>query len=336
MSSVLYIHIHDESEQPPEPAQQRIFRTDRTAGKNQNEGPMTDAAPPNPGIDFARLLLQNAPDAARRLGRIGRALTAAAIGQRPFNRVMRRIQGTTPRAFLNDLTRILDLRVQLIGAEHLPTSGEFIAAANHPCGGIEGIALLQLLLERYGRVIVPANRILGYLHPLKPLMAPVDVFRRKAETSAAQAGAQDQAQARIQARRPPTRSPGELTPDDTPLLLFPAGRTAREYRGEMREFPWKRGFIRLARRTGRPVVPICVIARPSILFRSLAALRRALSIRTNLEMFLLVREVLKPRQSVKLICEPPIMADAWNSSRPDRAHAARVQHLLERRYAQNR
>lgn len=280
----------------------------------------TNAAAGSPGIDFARLLLQNAPDAARRLGPFGRILAAAAIGQRPFNRVIRQVHAPTPQAFLDNLIRVLDLRVQVIGSEHIPSSGEFIVAANHPRGGIEGIALLHLLLEHCGRVIVPANRLLQHLPPLKPLMAPVDVFGTKPGSSS----------------EPEPRSPAALTPENTPLLLFPAGRTSREYRGEMREFPWKRGFVRLARRSGRPVLPICVIARPSPLFRTIAKLRRALNIQTNLEMFLLVREVLKPRQSITLICEEPIPPSAWNTRLPDRAHAARIQHLLEQRYAENR
>ena len=280
----------------------------------------TTAAAGSPGIDFARLLLQNAPDAARRLGPFGRILAAAAIGQRPFNRVIRQVHAPTPQAFLDNLIRVLDLRVQVIGSEHIPSSGEFIVAANHPRGGIEGIALLHLLLEHCGRVIVPANRLLQHLPPLKPLMAPVDVFGTKPGSSS----------------EPEPRSPAALTPENTPLLLFPAGRTSREYRGEMREFPWKRGFVRLARHSGRPVLPICVIARPSPLFRTIAKLRRALNIQTNLEMFLLVREVLKPRQSITLICEEPIPPSAWNTRLPDRAHAARIQHLLEQRYAENR
>ena len=266
-------------------------------------------------IDFAALLLQTAPHAARRLGVVGRAIVAAAIGQRRFDRVVRRLCGTSPEAFLREVVRVLDLRIEVRGAERLPASAECIVVANHPCGGAEGVALLQLLLERYGRVVVPANRLLARLGPLASVLAPVDVFGRQ---------------------RGGTRGPDELTPAATPLLLFPAGRTARERGGVMREFPWKRGFVRLARRSGRPVVPVCVVARPSARFRAVAKLRRALGAGVNLEMFLLVREVLARHRPVTLICEPPIAPDAWNHNRTDRAHAERVQRLLERRYAQQR
>ena len=275
----------------------------------------TARAGPIVAIDFAALLLQTAPRAARRLGVVGRAIVATAIGQRRFDRVVRRLRGRSPGAFLGEVVRVLDLRIEVRGAERLPACAECIVVANHPCGGAEGIALLQLLLERYGRVVVPANRLLSHLGPLAPILAPVDVFGR---------------------RRGGARAPDELTPAATPLLLFPAGRTARERAGVMREFPWKRGFVRLARWSGRPVVPVCVVARPSAFFRAVAKLRRALGAGVNLEMFLLVREVLARRRSVTLICEPPIAPDAWSHDRTDRAHARGVQRLLERRYAQRR
>lgn len=265
-------------------------------------------------IKFADVLLQGAPAVARRLGTVGRALVAAAIGQRPFDRVTRRVHGATPLAFLNEAIRVLDLRIEVRGAEHLPLSAECIVVANHPCGGAEGIALLRLLLQRYGRVIVPANRLLARLGPLASLLAPVDVFGAKR-------GA---------------RTPEQLAPAGTPLLLFPAGRTARERGGTMREFPWKRGFVRLARHNGRPVVPVCVVARPSALFRRVAQLRRALGSRINFEMFLLVREVLTRRRPITLVFEPPIAPEAWTSDCTDLAHAQRIKRLLEERYAQYR
>ena len=266
-------------------------------------------------IKFADVLLQSAPAVARRLGTVGRALVAAAIGQRPFDRVTRRVHGATPLAFLNTAIRVLDLRIEVHGAERLPQSAECIVVANHPCGGAEGIALLRLLLQHYGRVIVPANRLLARLGPLASLLAPVDVFG---------------------AKRSGARVPEELAPGGTPLLLFPAGRTARERGGAMREFPWKRGFVRLARRTGRPVVPVCVVARPSALFRRVAQLRRALGSPINFEMFLLVREVLTRRRPITLVFEPPIAPEAWTSDCTDLAHAQRIKRLLEERYAQHR
>ena len=268
-----------------------------------------------PTIDFADLLLQAAPHAARRFGMVGRAMVAAAIGQHRFNRVARRVRSTTPQAFLHEVIRVLDLRIEVRGVERLPSFAECIVVANHPCGGAEGVALLQLLLERYGRVVVPANRLLEHISPLAPLLVPVDIFGK---------------------RRDGVRVPNELIPAATPLLLFPAGRTARERAGVMREFPWKRGFVRLARRSGRPVVPVCVVARPSALFRRVAKLRRVLRCSINFEMFLLVREMLARRRSITLICEPPIAPDAWNANRTDRAHAEWVQRLLERRCVQHR
>ena len=275
------------------------------------------AAAPNgrEEIRFADVIAEQAPRVARRLGRFGLWLVGVAIGQRPFGRTLRQVRAETPHEFVRAAVAALDLRIEVHGAEVLPDSPEIIVVANHPTGGAEGIALLQLLLDRYGTVIVPANRLLCRLHALNPIIAPVNVF---------------------DTRPSKTRVPDALVPSGTPLLLFPAGRTSRERGGVMREFPWKRGFIRIARRSGRVIVPVCVVTRTSRLFRSIALVRRLLHCPINIEMFLLVREVLLRRRRVTLVVGRPIATDDLAADLTDAARAEHIQKMVEVTYAQYR
>ncbi len=266
-------------------------------------------------IRFADVISEQAPRVARRLGRFGLWLVGVAIGQRPFGRALKHVRGATPQAFLNAAVARLDLRIDVRGADLLPDSPEIIVVANHPTGGAEGIALLQLLLNRYGSVIVPANRVLCRLSALSPIIAPVNVFGTEPSK---------------------TRVPEALVPPGTPLLLFPAGRTARERGGVMHEFPWKRGFIRVARRSGRLIVPVCVVARSSRLFRTIAAVRRLLHCPINIEMFLLVREVLLRRRRITLVIERPITSDDFDHELTDAARAEHIQKMVEVTYGKYR
>ncbi|MCG8480233.1 MAG: 1-acyl-sn-glycerol-3-phosphate acyltransferase [Spirochaetales bacterium] len=266
-------------------------------------------------IRFADVIAEQAPRVARRLGRFGLWFVGVAIGQRPFGRTLRQVRGATPHEFIRAAVATLDLRIDVRGAELLPDSPEIIAVANHPTGGAEGIALLQLLLDRYGSVIVPANRLLCRLQALNPIIAPVHVF----DTGPSK-----------------RRVPDALVPPGTPLLLFPAGRTARERGGVMYEFPWKRGFIRLARRSGRLIVPVCVVTRPSRLFRTIAAVRRLLHCPINIEMFLLVREVLLRRRRVTLVIERPVASDDFPHDITDAMRAEHIQKMVEVTYAEYR
>ena len=266
-------------------------------------------------IRIADVIAEQAPRVARRLGRFGLWFVGVMIGQRPFGRTLRRVYGATPHAFIRSAVATLDLRIDVRGAELLPDSPEVIVVANHPTGGAEGIVLLKLLLDRYGSVIVPANRLLCRLQALSPVIAPVHIFDKGPSK---------------------TRVPEALVPPGTPLLLFPAGRTARERGGVMREFPWKRGFIRLARRSGRMIVPVCVVTRPSRLFRTIATVRRLLHCPINIEMFLLVREVLLRRRRVTLVVEHPVASDDFAGDPTDAVRAERIQKMVEVTYAEYR
>ena len=225
------------------------------------------------------------------------------------------MRGATPHEFLRAAVATLDVRIEVRHPELLPDSPDVIVVANHPTGGAEGIALLHLLLGRYGSVIVPANRLLCRLRALDPLIAPVNIFSTGPSK---------------------TRVPEALVPPGTPLLLFPAGRTARERGGVMREFPWKRGFIRIARRSGRPIVPVCVVTRPSRLFRSIALVRKLLHCPINIEMFLLVREVLVRRRRITLVVGKPVAVDDLAVDLTDAARAERIQKVVEVTYAEYR
>lgn len=247
---------------------------------------------------------------ARRLGPVGVGILAALIGQRRSSAVYRfLIAGSpSPRLFLHRALRLLCYRVTVEGIERLPDCAEFIAVSNHPTGGAEGLVLMDLLLKGYGGVRLPANALLQHLRPIAPLCTPVDVFRMNTSRIAT-----------VESLIEPGR----------PLLLFPAGRTARVRGGRLRDFPWRRGFVLLARRSGRPVVPITVRTSQSRLFDVVWRVRRAFGVAVNLEMLLLVREVLRRGRAVHVTIHPPIAAQVLADGTSPRRHARLVQHLVE-------
>ena len=42
------------------------------------------------------------------------------------------------------IVRRFDARIEVVGVENIPQDGRFVIAANHPLGGLDGIALMQL------------------------------------------------------------------------------------------------------------------------------------------------------------------------------------------------
>jgi putative hemolysin len=60
--------------------------------------------------------------------------------------------------------------------KRLPKDGAYITISNHPLGGIDGILLLKLMLEREPNFKIIANFLLHRIDPMKPYIMPVNPF----------------------------------------------------------------------------------------------------------------------------------------------------------------
>jgi putative hemolysin len=225
-------------------------------------------------IDVMELLRAKNPRLAERLpGAFARMLRLVAH-ESTLNRVIVRMESLSGCEFVDAVLHRLDIGVEVTGVENLPDSSRIVVCANHPTGGIDGLIMMSILCRRYGSVRVPANDLLMVLGGLGELLVPVD----KHGSNAAH-----------------LRSYQAMYASDYPVLLFPAGRTARPLGGRLREFSWNKAFVKQARLSDRVIVPVFLSGRNSRRFYFLWRLRRALGIGANLEMFLLVDELLRRR-----------------------------------------
>src|SRR5210317_1692079 len=69
--------------------------------------------------------------------------------------------------------------------KRIPKTGAFITVSNHPLGGIDGILLLKLLIEKRPDYKILANFLLHRIAPMKPFVMPVNPFedRKDAKSS---------------------------------------------------------------------------------------------------------------------------------------------------------
>ncbi len=164
-----------------------------------------------------------------------------------------------------------DIHVSLVGEENLPTQGErVIFASNHPLGGLDGIALIDILGHRYPEMKFMVNDILMHLLNLQPVFLPINKHG---------------GQARDTARKIILAHQG-----DHPVFTFPAGLVSRRQKGVIRDLKWGKNLISNAIRYQRDVIPIHVSGRNSNFFYGLANWRKRLGIKANLEMLYLVDE----------------------------------------------
>lgn len=161
-------------------------------------------------------------------------------------------------AFVEVALRYLDVRytVDQVERERIPETGRLLIVANHPCGALDALALLHLVGSVRPDVRVLANDLLAAVTPLRELMLPL----------------------RILGGRPTPESLGaveEALAKEQCVIVFPAGEVSRlGWRG-VRDGRWRRGFLRFAKGSGAPVLPVRVQARNSALFYGVSALHKA-------------------------------------------------------------
>lgn len=143
--------------------------------------------------------------------------------------------------------------VDQVERERIPATGRLLIVANHPSGGLDALALLHLVGSVRGDVRIVANDFLAAIPGLAPLLLPLRILGGKPTPDSL--AAVEQALEREQC-----------------VLVFPAGEVARLGLRGVRDRQWRQGFVRFARATGAPVLPVRIEARNSAVFYGAAAL----------------------------------------------------------------
>jgi putative hemolysin len=136
--------------------------------------------------------------------------------------------------------------------KRIPKEGPFITISNHPLGGIDGVLLLKLLIEKRADYKIIANFLLHRVAPLKPYVMPVNPFETRKDVKSSMAGVKS---ALLHLR------------EGKPLGIFPAGEVST-YKDEklIVDKPWEESAVRLIKKANVPVIPIYFHAKNSRLF----------------------------------------------------------------------
>tara|TARA_R110002126_G_scaffold97803_1_gene227568 strand:+ start:29426 stop:31231 length:1806 start_codon:yes stop_codon:yes gene_type:complete len=136
--------------------------------------------------------------------------------------------------------------------KRIPKEGAFITISNHPLGGIDGILLLKLLIEKRADYKIIANFLLHRIEPLKPYVMPVNPFENRKDAKSSVAGIKN---ALLHLK------------EGKPLGIFPAGEVSTYKDGKLKvDKPWEEGAVRLIKKANVPVIPIYFHAKNSRFF----------------------------------------------------------------------
>ncbi|MEQ1636994.1 MAG: lysophospholipid acyltransferase family protein [Methylococcales bacterium] len=237
-------------------------------------------------INAERLLQETYPDF--KWGKNNKLLLKVLkklIHQEDFNEVIQKNQHLRGFAFLDKLLHYFKFTYQVgnNSFNNIPSEGRLLIVANHPIGTLDGLALVKLIRSVRPDVRIVANRVLSHMEPLQSVFLAVDVL----------SGHQN--------LRATYKTMLKALENETALIIFPAGEVSRITPKGIRDGRWQSGFIKLAKKTQSPILPVHIKAKNSAWFYSLSTLYKTLGT------LLLVNEMFnKKNQEIKFKVGAPI------------------------------
>ena len=208
--------------------------------------------------------------------------------------------------FVNAAMEEFGANTSVRGEENIPREGGVIMAANHPLGGLDGIAFMKVAGQYRPDIRFFVNDLLMALKNFAPIFVPVNKHGRNSSEY--------------------TQKFEEVYASDACLLIFPAGLVSRrqEHRKVM-DLMWRKSFITKAIQYHKNVVPVYIDGHNSKFFYNLAYWRKKIGIKANLEMFYLVDEMYRQKgKTISFIFGEPISWETFTRDKPAEYWAGRV------------
>lgn len=181
-----------------------------------------------------------------------------------LNRIYDRHKHLAGTQFLNAILGDFQIEFEIDPEElkRIPKQGPYITISNHPLGGVDGILLLKLMLERDPDYRIIANFLLHRIEPLKPFIMPVNPFDNLKDSRSSVLGLKETLRHLSEGK---------------PLGIFPAGEVSNfEEDDAIVDKPWEEGAIKLIKKAAVPVIPIYFHAKNSKLFYILSKINPTL------------------------------------------------------------
>ena len=225
-------------------------------------------------IDVDKVLRERLPRHYRYIPRFAVRWLERTICQDRLNDILQQMAGKNSVDAATAALQEMDITIQASGLEQLP-EGRYMFVSNHPLGGLDGLALISLLGNRYDRKIkFLVNDLLMAVEPLRGVFLPVNKYGSQSRDSAAQID--------------------EALQSDNQFITFPAGLCSRmQDDGTIADLPWQKAAVAHAVNYNRDIVPVYFDAVNSRFFYRFAKWRKKLGIRFNIELIFLPKEMIK-------------------------------------------
>jgi putative hemolysin len=187
-------------------------------------------------------------------------------------------------------------KVKWHGLENIPSKGKVIVAANHPLGGLDGMALIHAVSQVRKDTVFFVNDVLKNLDNYGDLFVGVNKVGNSSNSA--------------------LKVVVDEYSTEKAILVFPAGLVSRKQKGKIRDLDWKKSFVSKALQYGSPIIPTYIHGQNSKFFYNFAMWRKRLGIKANIEMFFLPDEMFsQTNKDIHVQFGPPISHELLDDSK---------------------
>lgn len=258
-------------------------------------------------IDIEKIIGEKIPKLANKLPRFAFRYLKKILHQDDINSLLSRTEGVSGLPFVDETMKEFKTSVNAVGLEHVSKEGRYIVAANHPIGGLDGIALIDTVGKIRPDVITPVNDFLMFIPNLRPLFIPVNKLGSNADN---------------------IKIFNDTFAGDRTICFYPFGLCSRKQKGKIIDLEWKKTFITKARTYHRDIIPTHISGRNSNFFYNFSNLRKKLGIKANIEMLFLVNEFYKQKnQTLTITFGKPIPWQTFDNRYTDSEWAMKLRNF---------
>ncbi|HOJ37632.1 MAG TPA: lysophospholipid acyltransferase family protein [Ignavibacteriales bacterium] len=162
--------------------------------------------------------------------------------------------------FIDEVFDYLNFSFTILNSDfaRIPSEGRLIVVANHPLGGMDGLAILKLINSVRKDVKIVANSTLSVIENIKDLIIPFTLDSKIPQKESIQMIA-------------------NALQNEECVIFFPAGEVSRLKYWTIKDKKWNKGPVYFAKKYNVPILPIHIKGKNSILFYLIGIFSKFLS-----------------------------------------------------------
>jgi 1-acyl-sn-glycerol-3-phosphate acyltransferase len=260
-------------------------------------------------IDVDKVLEEKAPSLKKMLPSFILRWLKRKLHEEEINNVMHVLKDVYGVEFNNRALEMLGAKIIAINSHYIPKTGGIILAANHPLGGLDGMAFVKTIGEVRPDVHFVVNDVLKNLKNYGDVFIGINKIKSTSATS--------------------LRTIESVLMTDEVVSFFPAGLVSRKQNGVIRDLDWKKSFVTQAIDHKRLIVPVYIEGENSKFFYRFANFRKRIGIKANLEMLFLPDEMFKQRgRTVKVHFSKPFDPAILDKSKSHKGWADHIKQYV--------